>query len=152
VKGSFSPVKGEFAVVAVEMNAFERAPCVVVVTIMTFNVTITTEKGPRSTEISAFSADEVTSSREKGGITTDEVTIAAEKGRITTDKVTINDEKGEITAERVEVARREVPGARNEDRFPKKEEADTSVTDAVRRSIAHLGVSFTTVPPLALVQ
>jgi hypothetical protein len=52
------------------------------------------------------------------------------------EKAEINDEEAEITAEEAEIARQEVEVVRNEDDFPNQKEANMSVTNAVKRSIA----------------
>lgn len=102
-----------------------------IVTLSAFTRTITAEKGSQSTETSTFTAEKVTSSGEKGEITTDKGSVKGEKGKII-------GEKGKITVEPVEVAREEVQNTPNEHHFPNEEEANMTVTNAIKRSIATL--------------
>jgi hypothetical protein len=131
VNSAFSSVKANFTVVAFDMGTSEPARRAVIASVNTFTAAITTEKVARSTETSAFTAENVPISDEKTEITTD-------KAEVTGEEAEINDEKGEITVEPAEVAREEVQEARNDDGFPDHEEANMSVTTAIKRSIATL--------------
>ncbi|HEY8087091.1 MAG TPA: hypothetical protein VIF09_04585 [Polyangiaceae bacterium] len=124
-----SSVKAEITVVAFHIVPFEAA--------------ITRAKAARSTETSAFTAEKSALSDEEAEITRDEAEgrgekaeIVDEEAEIAGEEAEITDEDAEITVEPAEVAREEVQSTRNEVHFPENEEANMSVTNAIKRSIA----------------